>query len=116
MKMFLRCCGLLLSGGVLLSAVAGCATKREEYVRKHCLTGEEKRAILEGKLYIGMPKEAVIASIGRPARINADFLGRQVIWYYDYDRNLSTRYNGGIFKTTFIVELVDDKVYNWRED
>ena len=110
MRKFLSCCGLLL-----LLVAAGCETVREKYVRVHQLKGEEKKAVLAGKLYLGMPKEAVIAAIGRPTRINADFPGRQVIWYYDYDRNLSSRYNA-LFKTTFIVELVDDKVYNWRED
>lgn len=111
MKNLIRCCILLLA----LTA-AGCATPREKYVKKHPeLTEDQARAILDGKLYIGMPKEAVLASIGRPTRINADFLGSQVIWYYDYDRSFGTR-NTGIFKTAFIVELVDDRVYNFRED
>ena len=111
MRQFLSCCVVLLAMSVI-----GCATPRERYVKKHPgLTEHQRQAILDGKLYIGMPKEAVLVSIGRPTRINADFMGSQVIWYYDYDRSFGT-HNTGIFKTAFIVELVEDKVYNWRED
>lgn len=107
------CCSLFL----LAISFLGCETVREKYVRLHDkqLSENQKESILEGKLYVGMPKEAVLASIGRPTRVNADFLGHQVIWYYDYDRSFGTR-NTGIFKTSFVVELVEDKVYNWRED
>lgn len=113
MKNSLKFCLLFL----LLLVAVGCETGREKYVRENqkSLTEDQKKSIIEGKLYIGMPKEAVLAAIGRPTRVNADFLGHQVIWYYDYDRNFGTR-NQGVFKTSFIVELVGDKVYNWRED
>jgi len=102
----------------LLLVLVGCETTREKYVHEHQqeLASVEKQTILQGKLYLGMPKEAVLASIGRPTRVNADFLGHQVFWYYDYDRSYSTRHREGILKTTFVVELRDDKVYNWRED
>ncbi len=105
---------------VLLVIPIGCLpthSPREKYVKENAdqLADIEKQKILAGKLYIGMPKEAVLASIGRPARINADFLGHQVVWYYDYDRNFGTR-DRNVFKTTFIVEFVEDKVFNWRED
>lgn len=104
---------------LMLLTQVGCRmlNRREKYVEKHSrqLTQEQKETILEGKLYLGMPKEAVIAAIGRPTRVNADFLGHQVVWYYDYDRDLGTR-ERNVFKETFVVEFKDDKVFNWRED
>lgn len=110
----------LVKGVLLLCVLSflGCfPSKREAYVRDHAeeLTASQKQNILDGKLYIGMPIEAVVAAIGRPTRVNADFLGHQVVWYYDYDRNFGTQ-SRNVFKTTFIVEFKDDRVYNWRED
>lgn len=104
----------------LLFAPLGCVLNenpREKYVKAHAddLEDSQKAQILSGKLYLGMPKEAVIAAIGRPTRINADFSGHQVVWYYDYDRNYGIR-DRNVFKTSFVVEFKEDKVFNWRED
>lgn len=109
-----------IQGFLVLSLIAiiGCfSTSRERYVKEHAdqLNQEQMETILAGRLYIGMSREAVLAAIGRPTRINADFLGHQVVWHYDYDRTFGSR-NRGVFKTTFIVEFKDDTVYNWRED
>jgi len=109
-----------IQGFLVLSLIAiiGCfSTTRERYVKDHAdeLSQEQMETILEGRLFLGMSRDAVLAALGRPTRINADFLGHQVAWIYDYDRNFGAR-NRNVFKTSFIVEFKDDKVYNWRED
>ena len=58
---------------VMLSSIpTSQGVDRVEYVKTHAeLTLREERAILEGKIFIGMSEAALIASWGRPNDINS---------------------------------------------
>jgi outer membrane protein assembly factor BamE (lipoprotein component of BamABCDE complex) len=75
--------------------LAGCATtiNKQEYINKHPqLTEETKQAILNSKVYIGMTKEQVETSWGKPISISTTIssLGNVELWWYgEYSSCLS---------------------------
>lgn len=63
-------------------------TRRTNYIRDHSseLSERDIRCIQQGIIYIGMPSSHVVASWGKPDRINNTITayGRSAQWVYGY--------------------------------
>lgn len=75
---------------ICIFLIIGCATSKNptEYINKHPeLSREIINSILTAKVGIGMTKEQVEASWGKPIRVstNISTLGTVEMWFYDLD-------------------------------
>ncbi|MCH8029979.1 MAG: hypothetical protein IH874_08625 [Candidatus Dadabacteria bacterium] len=87
---------IFILGLFFLFIAIGCVTvqnTRENYVNAHTeLDSRTKQAILNGKIFVGMTQEQVLASWGRPGEYGIGGINRSVgslgvheLWiYYDY--------------------------------
>jgi len=103
---------------MILSACAttnhmGEAMRRPDYLNARPeLPPETRKAILAGKVFVGMTKEEVIASWRKPYDINPSVgsWGVHEQWIYGhYD------YYHGYFKTTNYLYLENSKLTGWQD-
>lgn len=77
---------LALLVGVLVGCVSSQSLKNDYIAKNPNLSEKEKQAILNERIYVGMPANSVIASWGRPYKTTKRLseYGNSETWYYGY--------------------------------
>lgn len=105
---------------IFLFINAGCESisksRRMKYVSYHPeLSTEQKSLLLKGKLWVGMTKDEVTASLGNPDNIQNDKLGENEVWSYQY-KGQYTNYFPYDFNKVLSLQFLEGRLANWREE
>lgn len=106
--------------GCFVIMCAGCESaansRRTNYIQTHPdMVAEQKSLLLEGKLWVGMSKEEVSASLGNPYLVQKEMLKEKEIWSYMYKAVLTT-HRDYQFDKVLRLEFFEGRLANWRED
>lgn len=98
----------------------GCETldksRRMSYVRKHTeLSFEQRDLLLKGRLWVGMTKDEVRASLGSPYQTQKDILGEKEVWSYLYKDQFTT-HRKYAFDRVLRLEFLEGRLADWRDD